>query len=281
MPQLYRMFKYRMIIKCHKFDQYDCTAAVTQRLSWPLPPAVYMTLDSNVFKISTNQLISDPSNTYKSLWNVHPVQCLAGYYHMTWSYIGCGLNVYKWGVKLIQLCTPGFADGNTNTVSFHWNWETVKIYWNSDSQESRDSAKDISLELLSHNMYMLPGFCSQSQLSHLDGLTKRRPLKGVLALYLENNWDDTRLRDQPQPGKSLFCFFPVTKALSIQEACIENTKYWKSASIQLAKMKMLVSRMRILMSYTAAQGQIGHPALLISYFALTLYLWLSFMHLTN
>ena len=87
MPQLYRMFKYRMIIKCHKFDQYDCTAAVTQRLSWPLPPAVYMTLDSNVFKISTNQLISDPSNTYKSLWNVHPVQCLAGYYHMTWSYI--------------------------------------------------------------------------------------------------------------------------------------------------------------------------------------------------
>ena len=37
----------------------------------------------------------------------------------------------------------------------------------------------------------------------------------------------------------------------------------------------------ILLSCTAAQGQIGHPALLISYFALTLYLWLSFMHLTN
>ena len=245
MPQLYRMFKYRMIIKCHKFDQYDCTAAVTQRLSWPLPPAVYMTLDSNVFIISTNQLISDPSEM-STVCNA--LQGIIIY--DIWSYIGCGLNVYKWGAKLIQLITPGFADGNTNTVSFHWNWETVKIYWNSDSQESRDSAKDISLELLSHNMYMLPGFCSQSQLSHLDGLTKRRPLKGVLALYLENNWDDTRLRDQPQPGKSLFCFFPVTKALSIQQACVENTKYWKTVSIQPVKMKMLVSQYFELQSCT-------------------------------
>ena len=128
------------------------------------------------------------------------------------------------------------------------------------------SVKDISLELLSYNMYVLSGFCSQKQLSHLDGLTKRRPLKGVLALYLENNWDDTRPRDQSEPAKSLFSFFPVMKALdcgfNMLVSRIQNTKYRNIISMQLAKMRMLVSRMRILMSCTVAQAQIiGHPAL--------------------
>ena len=275
MPQLYRMFKYRMIIKCHKFDQYDCTAAVTQRLSWPLPPAVYMTLDSDVFIISTNQLISDPSEM-STVCNA--LQGIIIY--DIWSYIGCGLNVYKWGVKLIQLITPGFADGNTNTVSFHWNWETVKIYWNSDSQESRDSAKDISLELLSHNMYICAArFLLTKPTFSLGRIDKKTAFEGSARIVFgkQLGWYETPR--STTAWKVTFLFLPSDESTLHSTAMCREYKILKNCLDSTGKDENAC--IAILLSCRSAQGQIGHPALLISYFALTLYLWLSFMHLTN
>ena len=253
MPQLYRMFKYRMIIKCHKFDQYDCTAAVTQRLSWPLPPAVYMTLDSDVFIISTNQLISDPAEMST------PCNALQG--------------IIIWRGHI-------FADGNTNTVSFHWNWETVKIYWNSDSQESRDSAKDISLELLSHNMYICAArFLLTKPTFSLGRIDKKTAFEGSARIVFgkQLGWYETPR--SIRAWKVTFLFLPsdestlhstgMCREYKILKNCLDSTGKDENACIA------------ILLSCRVAQGQIGHPALLISYFALTLYLWLSFMHLTN